>query len=104
MIDIVLYLVLAFADLLYTRFMLSRHGLGIEINPLIPYLVRRFGLGKGLAFGILGPTALVCYAGQFFHPLLETLLLARFMLFFLQAHRLRIELAPDSQRPRPVSR
>jgi len=95
-IPVLLYSVLALSDLFYTRFMLIRHGLGIELNPLIPYLVRFFGLDKGLAIGIIGPTIVVCCLSQYFHPLIETLLFARLILFFFQASHLKTELSCHS--------
>lgn len=89
---ILLFLGLAYSDIWYTRFMLKRHGLGIELNPLIPWLARKFGLSSGVFLGIALPTLLILYLGITFRPLLELVTLARLLLFFLQAAHLRIEL------------
>ena len=88
-----LFLALAYTDLMYTRFMLKTYGPDIELNPLIPYLVRKLGLDLGVAVGIILPTLCMLYLGINFQPLLEVLVFMRLMLFYLQAKRLRVELA-----------
>lgn len=95
---ILLFLGLAYSDIWYTRFMLKRHGLGIELNPLIPWLARKFGLSSGVFLGIALPSLVILYLGITFRPLLEFVTLARLMLFFMQALRLRIELGTPQTR------
>lgn len=92
MIAPILYLLLALVDLFYTRFMLGRYGVGIEQNPVIPWLALRFGLDGGTLVGIMAPTLVICIAGFFFHPLIEVLTFFRLILFFLQASHLRTEI------------
>lgn len=92
MLDTILYILLTLVDLLYTRFMLNKYGLEIEQNPLIPYLMRKLGWDEGLMVGILIPSIFVLGLGVWFPPLLETLLFARFILFFMQASHIRTEL------------
>lgn len=87
-----LYLLLTCIDAFYTCFMLGKYGVGIERNPLIPFLVRYLGLVRGTVVGIFGPTIGICIIGYYFHPLIETLLFARLILFFMQAQHLRSEL------------
>lgn len=89
---ILLFMGLVYSDILYTGFMLKRHGVHIEMNPLIPWLIRKFGLTLGVFAGIAVPSLIILYLGLNFRPLLEVVTLARLMLFFLQASRLRIEL------------
>lgn len=89
---ILLFMGLAYSDILYTGFMLKRHGVHIEMNPLIPWLIRKCGLTLGVFLGIAIPSFCILYLGISFRPLLEIVTLARLMLFVLQAARLRIEL------------
>lgn len=101
---ILLFVGLVYSDICYTRFMLKRYGVGIELNPLIPWLANRVGLALGVFLGIALPSLVILYLGITFRPLLEGVTLARLMLFFLQAARLRIELGPFRQRPLSTSR
>jgi hypothetical protein len=89
---ILLFLTLVFSDMVYTHFMLGRYGLGIELNPTIPWLARKFGLAFGVFAGIAIPSLLFLFLGIYFRPLLEFITLCRLMLFFLQAQQLRIQL------------
>lgn len=97
---ILLFIGLAYTDILYTQFMLGRYGLEIELNPLIPWLSRKIGLAAGVFLGIAAPTFLLLYLGIEVRPLLELVTFARLMLFFYQARHLRTELAANRQRPR----
>jgi hypothetical protein len=99
---ILLFLALAYIDTLYTRYMLGRYGIGIELNPVIPWLIRKVGLANGVLVGVTVPTLLVLFLGIFFRPLLEGVTLARLFLFFAQASNLRNELALNPERPRAV--
>lgn len=101
---ILLFMGLAYSDILYTSFMLKRYGTGIELNPIIPWLAHRTGLASGVFLGIALPSFLILYLGLSFRPLLELFTLARLMLFFLQASHLRIELAAIPKRPSTAHR
>lgn len=101
---ILLFLGLTYSDLLYTMFMLTRHGIEIELNPVIKWLSRKLGLATGVLVGISVPALLLLYFGIDFKPLLEAVTFARLMLFFLQICRLRVELATYRQRSYPASR
>lgn len=101
---ILLFMGLAYSDVMYTGFMLKRHGIGIELNPLIPWLARRMGLPLGVLLGILLPSLVILWLGIDFRPLLEIVTLARLLLFFMQANHLRTELATIRERSHPASR
>lgn len=93
---ILLILLLAYSDFLYTRFMVfglleRKYGTGIELNPMISWLVKHTGRDIGALLGIGLPTLMLILVGIDFRPLLELTLLARLLLFFAQANRLRTE-------------
>jgi hypothetical protein len=89
---VLLYLMLAYTDFLYTHFMLRRYGTGIELNPAIKWATKHLGLDFGVMAGIMVPTLVILYFGIDFRPLLETVFFARLMLFFFQVNHLRTEL------------
>lgn len=101
---VLLLLALAYSDIAYTRFMLARHGVGIELNPLIKWLVAKTQLTTGVFFGVAIPTLFCLYFGLLFRPLLEIIVFARLMLFFLQANHLRLELVTLRYRQSPTIR
>jgi hypothetical protein len=69
--------------------MLREHGLDIELNPVIPWLARKFGLASGVWLGIMIPSLLLAAWGAAFHPILELLVPARGFLFGMQLGKLR---------------
>lgn len=85
-----IYLSLAVFDAAYTVHMLERHGIGIEMNPLIQALSRRFGIRRGTWLGVMVPTLLFGAIGYFVLPaVLDLLLPLRSVLCGMQLARLK---------------
>lgn len=79
---------LATADAVYTTKMLSTHGLGIELNPLIHLLSGKLGLKAGIWTGIMVPTAAFAALATFLPAVLAVLIPARCWLLGMQLHKL----------------
>jgi len=85
------FLLLAVSDAAYTIRMLSKHGVAIELNPVIGWLAARFGLAAGVWTGIMIPTIAIAALAILWPPLFAIMIPARALLSGMQLARLRTE-------------
>ena len=86
-----IFLALASFDAAYTIRMLSKHGVEIELNPAIRWLVARFGLLTGVWAGVMIPTLAIAALAILWPPLLAVMIPARALLCGMQLARTRNE-------------
>jgi hypothetical protein len=80
----VVFLLLAFLDLEFTKRKIAESGIEVELNPLIRWLVRKTNLAWGAWLGVMLPTFGWMAAGYKVPMLLAFVLGVRSLLFVLQ--------------------
>ncbi len=76
-------------DAAYTVRQLTKYGVEVELNPLIPWLVRRIGMVPGVWLAVSVPSLLYALLGFEWHWILETYVPIRGFLMGLQLSKLR---------------